>query len=281
MTFCMVGAGKVASQLAPALKEAGYKPLGVYSRSMEHAASLASRIGTTGVDRITALPAGADAYLIAVKDDAIADVAAELAPHVAPGGGRAVMVHTSGSTPLSVLSTTGARCGVMYPLYSFTADYRQDVGDVPFFIEASDADVQRLLLAVAGSISRRPVTVMDSATRRRMHLAAVFASNFPNRCYAIAEKIMRSSGVPFDLMLPLIMNTARKVERISPLEAQTGPAVRYDRKVIAAHEQMLSGDDLDVYETLTRSIHDAAVENENISEHNDKLRPNENQGDSL
>ena len=168
MTFCMVGAGKVASQLAPALKEAGYKPLGVYSRSMEHAASLASRIGTTGVDRITALPAGADIYLIAVKDDAIADVAAELAPHVAPGGGRAVMVHTSGSTPLSVLSTTGARCGVMYPLYSFTADYRQDVGDVPFFIEASDADVQRLLLAVAGSISRRPVTVMDSATRRRM-----------------------------------------------------------------------------------------------------------------
>lgn len=247
MKIALIGAGNVATCLGPRLKEAGHEITAVYSRTAESARILADRLGATYTTDIKAVPAS-DAAIVMLKDDALK----ELAPVIAANLKGALLLHTAGSVPMDIWRETGAqRCGVLYPMQTFSKESHIDWSQVPLFVEGSSAPVLESIKELALTISP-DVTVLSSEGRKKLHLAAVFTCNFSNHMYAIAEQLLVSEGVPFSVMLPLVRETARKVETIAPHDAQTGPAVRGDRKVIGEHLELLK--DYPEYAELYRLI---------------------------
>lgn len=250
-SYVVIGAGNVAWHISQALANAGIKPLGVFSPTLSHAKMLGDVLGCDALVKPDEACSKADLIIVAVKDDALPSVA-DVLGSINPNG---VCVHTSGSMPAAVFKDKVRRYGVLYPLQSFSKQRKLDFSAIPLFVEGCDAETESDIMGVAQRISRVKPMVLDSARRKRMHLAAVFASNFVNCCYDMAGQLLADSGVPFESLLPLIDETCHKVHELSPHDAQTGPAVRYDHAVLLMHENMLSGDALEMYKIVSRIIH--------------------------
>jgi predicted short-subunit dehydrogenase-like oxidoreductase (DUF2520 family) len=183
-----------------------------------------------------------------LKDDALK----ELAPAIADSLKDSLLLHTAGSVPMDIWYTAGAmKYGVLYPMQTFSKTSVIDWSQVPLFIEGSSDQTLNSIKELALTVSP-DVTVLSSEGRKKLHLAAVFACNFSNHMYAIAEQLLAAEGVPFRVMLPLVRETARKVETMSPEDAQTGPAIRGDRKVMDQHLELLK--DYPEYAELYRLI---------------------------
>ena len=224
----LIGNGNVASHLGLALEQADHRVV---------------RLG--GRNRTVPIPRDADLYVIAVTDSAIASVAAEIGD--VPG----LVVHTAGSVPMSVLPQH--RKGVLYPLQTFTKGRPVDMRSVPLFVESEGGE--ELLLHVASQLSDI-VIPMDSERRCYLHLAAVFCNNFTNHMYRITEELLSQHDIPFEVMLPIIDETARKVHSLTPAQAQTGPAVRWNQSVMEAQQNLLEREDLrQLYQIISKSIH--------------------------
>lgn len=243
----IIGSGNVATSLAHGLAACCHV-LQIYSRTMAHARELADAIGCeNATDDLMALAPDADAYIIAVRDDAISDVIA-----ATPDNG-ALWVHTSGSKPIDLFAGHRKHYGVMWPMQSFSREMVVPLDDVHFFIEASDDAALEDLNGLA-SLFTRYVVEADSDRRRWLHVASVFSCNFANHMWTLADEVLAQAGLPFDAMKPLIRTTVEKLDRLSPRESQTGPAVRHDSQVIDSHLEMLDGDKQDIYRLLSESI---------------------------
>lgn len=189
----------------------------------------------------------ADVYIIAVSDDAIAAVSEQL-----PFENRLV-VHTSGAAPLDSLNDKN-RKGVFYPLQTFTKGKPVNFKVIPMCLETLVPDDYFILEEVATAISDN-VHAINSHQRKALHVAAVFVNNFTNYLYQLGNEICIENHVPFDILKPLILETAEKLLTLSPKEAQTGPAKRNDVSTIEAHESFLSNKNQStIYKILTQSI---------------------------
>ena len=205
------------------------------------------------------LPQHADIYIIAVKDSALQEVIQHLTdrlqtstPSFRRGQGEApLLVHTAGSMPLSVFDGYDCHAGVLYPMQTFSMDREVNFREIPLFIEGADPRIR----AVAESLSAH-VYELSTADRKYLHLAAVFACNFANHCYTLAADVLARKGLPFDVMLPLVDETARKVHELHPTDAQTGPAARGDQNVMAAQSALLDGRLQAIYNLMSESIQD-------------------------
>jgi predicted short-subunit dehydrogenase-like oxidoreductase (DUF2520 family) len=195
------------------------------------------------------LPLDADVYIIAVKDSALQDVIRQLTNLLKTKNDAPLIVHTAGSMPLSVFEGYAENGGVFYPMQTFSMEREVDFREIPLFIEGKDKRIREL----AESISEH-VYELSSDDRKYLHLAAVFACNFTNHCYTLAAEVLEKKGLPFDVMLPLVDETARKVHELHPHEAQTGPAVRGDENVMNAQAALLDGRNKEIYELLSKSI---------------------------
>lgn len=244
VSVVILGSGNVAQHLIRAFgKSTLVNLVQVYSRNpLTLQNLLPSDKIISDVGQITQ----ADLYIVSVLDDAIAQVCESL-----EFSGRLV-VHTSGTKPIDVIPSRFKR-GVFYPLQTFSKTREIDYGAIPFCLETEHPEDFRLLETVAGAISPH-IYRMDSAQRKALHAAAVFVSNFTNHLYAIGNKICSENNIPFDVLKPLILETARKVMTLSPVEAQTGPAIRHDQGTIDAHLAFLGPEYRDLYEKLTHSI---------------------------
>jgi predicted short-subunit dehydrogenase-like oxidoreductase (DUF2520 family) len=191
--------------------------------------------------------AEADLYIIAVSDDAIADISSKLLFK------NRLVVHTSGSVSLNSLDDNN-RKGVFYPLQTFTKNKAVDFRTIPICLESENATDFQLLEKVAKVISDKTFAI-NSEQRKALHIAAVFVNNFTNHLYQIGQEICLENQVPFEILKPLIAETANKIMLLSPEEAQTGPAKRNDTDTIEAHEAFLSNQNhLTIYKILTQSI---------------------------
>ena len=189
----------------------------------------------------------ADLYIIAVSDDAIADVSSQL-----PFKNRLV-VHTSGSIPMDSLNNKN-RKGIFYPLQTFTKGKEVDFSQIPLCLESEHEKDFELLEKVAQTISNT-ILKSDEIQRKALHIAAVFVNNFVNEMYRIGNEICEENKVPFEILKPLILETVNKVMTLSPKEAQTGPAKRNDQQTINAHLDFLSNENhTTIYKILTQSI---------------------------
>lgn len=188
-----------------------------------------------------------DVYLLAVSDDAIKSVAAHFKAT------KKLVAHTSGSVPIDVLSSI-EQSGVFYPLQTFSKEQEVDFTSVPIGVEAHNENDLNLLKKMAETISDT-VFEIDSEQRKTLHLAAVFVNNFTNHLYHIGHELCRRQEIPFDLLKPLIRETAHKIENLSPEAAQTGPAKRKDMKTIERHlDELQSHTQKEIYTILTKSI---------------------------
>lgn len=261
MKVVFIGAGRLACNLAPALDSVGHEIVQVFSRTNESAAALAGKVGAVAVTDVADISNDADIYIMSVSDSVLPD----LASRVCRGREKKLFVHTAGSMSVDVFKGLAWHYGVLYPMQTFSKDKTVDFSVIPFFIEASDKITENTLVGLAETVGGR-VSLLSSASRRRLHLAAVFACNFVNHCYALSADILADEGIPFDVMLPLIDETARKVHDMSPASAQTGPAVRYDVNVIDRQSGMLSNHPVarGIYELMSQSIHEKALEDDKL-----------------
>ncbi len=243
----IIGSGNVATSLAHGLAPR-CQVAQIYSRHLVHAQALAAAIGCAdATDDLDALVPDADAYIIAVRDDVIADVIAAV-----PDNG-ALWVHTSGSKPMDLFAGHRARYGVLYPMQSFSRQVVTSLDEVHFFIEACDAATLASVRSL-GELLSINVHEADSNQRRQLHVAAVFSCNYANHMWTLASEVLTQAGLPFDAMKPLIRTTVEKLDRLDPAQSQTGPAVRHDTQVIDSHLAMLDGDKRDIYRLLSQSI---------------------------
>lgn len=252
MQIVLIGAGRLATNLAVALHQVGHDIVAVYSRTMQSAQELAQRVGACPTDRIDKLPVRADAFILSVSDNALEDIARQ----VVKGREEQIFFHTAGSMSIDVLAHA-RHYGVFYPMQSFSKQRQVDFTDVSIFVEARYESDLRLLTDLGSSLSQH-VMQLDSEGRKHLHLAAVFACNFVNHCYDLASEVLDRYDIPFSSMLPLIDETARKVHSMSPKSAQTGPAIRYDENVIGMQSRMLAYDDRirQIYDIMSKSIHE-------------------------
>ena len=256
----LFGAGRVAAALAPALVAAGCQVVFIASRNLGPAQALAAPLpGCAALPLAQALaaPPPAAVYLLAVPDAAAPALAAAGAW---PAG--AVVAHLAGALPLAGLALPGGvGAGVLYPLQTFSPGRAIDWPAVPLFVEATGPAAEARLLALAHRLSRR-VALLDSAQRLRLHLGAVWASNFTNHLLGVAQTLLAEAGLPFELLHPLVRETVSKaLATAAPFEVQTGPAVRHDAPTLAAHAAALAAHPAwqALYEALTASIQAAAV----------------------
>lgn len=189
----------------------------------------------------------ADVYILAINDSAISEVAHQLDIN------KGMLVHTAGSVSMEALPAK-LRRGVLYPLQSLSGSIPEKIREIPLCVEASSEEDYQLLEKLAYCISNR-VEHINSEERRQLHLAAVFANNFSNHMFCLASEICKDHGVPFDLLRPLIRESCNKIMKLTPHEAQTGPARRGDQETIDEHLEMLKESRLQkIYSTLSESI---------------------------
>lgn len=229
----ILGSGNVAWQLSARLKKLGVQILQVYSRSIDNAAELGRYCKSEFTDDINCLDLSADLYVLAVSDDAISSLSSEIPTRV-----KGLLVHTSGSAPMELLS--GKRTGVFYPLQTLKKKGKVNWKKIPLLVEAKKKDDLFLLKELAGRISEQ-VIITDSHKRLKIHLAAVFASNFSNHLYGIANDLLGSEKLGLSLLAPLIKETAGNVEKGNPKALQTGPARRKDKGTQKKHLELLKG----------------------------------------
>lgn len=260
-TFAIMGSGNVASHLAPSLTRAGWRCRAVWSRSPEHADELASQVGAESTsDRalfahLLQGDPSVELLLLCVSDDGLAEVVESLPPDL-----PATVVHTSGSTPMSVLS--GLRSyGVLYPLQTFSRSRTLDMSRVPLLLEWSDAEAEDRLRTLADALGSADVRHVTSEERGRLHLAACFGCNFVNHLLVVAQDLLRGTPLSLSDMRPLIEETISKaLTADDPAALQTGPAVRHDKSTLQRHEALLRTDPrlTAIYQLMTQSIQERA-----------------------
>ncbi|UUC44648.1 Rossmann-like and DUF2520 domain-containing protein [Flavobacterium cerinum] len=244
--IAIIGSGNVAQHLITVFqKTATVKLVQVFARKKETLSTLVPEALVTS--DLSGLKE-ADLYIIAVSDDAISDIAAQL------NFTNKLIVHTSGSSGMEVLGNQN-RKGVFYPLQTFSKTKAVDFKTVPLCLECENEADYQLLEAVANAISDK-VYRISSEQRQSLHVAAVFSCNFVNHLYQIGDEICRENNIPFEILFPLIQETADKIKTLSPQAAQTGPAIRRDQKTIERHLAFLKDNPerTEIYQLLTESI---------------------------
>ncbi len=228
----MIGAGNVATHLGITLMNSGRQIIQVYSRTENSAKRLAEKLNAGFITNLNKISKDADLYIVSVPDDVVEKVTGKIRFE------NKLIVHTSGSLSMEILNGCSENFGVLYPLQTFSKTRKVDFSHIPLCIEANSKEGLQLIRNVAEDLSDT-VREIDSEQRKRLHLAAVFASNFPNFMYNIAGQILSDDKFDFKLLLPLIAETSKKVEHMNPAEAQTGPAKRGDQITMEKHLEML------------------------------------------
>ena len=249
LNFCFIGAGNLATHLSKAFKNRGFEISQVYSRTQLSAKELAATLSVNYTTSADEIDLNADIYFVALKDSALDEVLSQI------NFGNKLVVHCSGSLPLSMLEKYSENIGVFYPLQTFSKSRDVVFKEIPVFIESNSDKNEELLLQLAREISDS-VSIIDSDRRKTLHISAVFACNFVNYFYSVAVDILKSKDIPFDVLKPLIRETAEKVQEMHPEKAQTGPAVRFDESIIKAHLNELNEfpDYRKLYKSISKSI---------------------------
>ena len=241
----IIGTGNVAHHLGRALLISGFHLDGVWGRTKKSAEILAQKLKTVSFQRIGQIPKSTDLIIVCVSDSAISEVIESIPNHF-------TIAYTSGSISLASMPDR-THLGVFYPLQTFTKSRELSFDKIPFLIESENEEFAESLKKCASKLSNT-VRYTTSEDRFQIHIAAVMVNNFTNHLYQLAELHLKKQELPFDILKPLIIETAEKLNDISPSEAQTGPAKRNDMNVIKKHLNELDNETKHIYEMLSKSI---------------------------
>lgn len=249
MNVVFIGAGHLATHLAIELSRHSFNILQIYSRTDSSATELAQKVNAKATSNIKKVVIDADIYIFSVKDSILPELLAKIPSN------KGLWIHTAGSIPLDIFKEYNNRHGVLYPFQTFTKDRDLDFSIIPLFLEANSESDLKILFKIAEQISNK-VYSLSSEKRQYLHLTGVFACNFVNHMYSVSHSILEKEGIPFEIVLPLIDETAAKVHNLLPQRAQTGPAIRYDQNVINKHIELIEDPDLkEMYSLISRNIY--------------------------
>lgn len=244
INLVLIGSGNLAVQLANAFIQSNKVNLiQRYSRKNTNATYFSDKIPVT--DKLSEIKE-ADIYLLAISDSAISEFSKQL-PFK-----KGLVVHTSGSMPMKALLCQ-ANKGVFYPLQTFSKEQVLNFENIPIALETEKSEDYMLLENLANSLSKNTYPI-DSQQRTHLHIAAVFANNFSNHMFKIAKDVCDRHDFSFEILKPIIFETTKKLETMSPMDAQTGPAKRNDQIVIENHLQQLTGEQKEIYRLVSDSI---------------------------
>ena len=248
MTVAIIGSGNVAAILGRVIRDKQHSIIHIASRSLDHADHLAKIFNCTFSDYGGLSHIKADIFLIAVSDSAISECVSQFKVR------DTLLLHTAGSVSKNVLESSSENYGVLYPLQSLRKEM-EAIPEIPFLIDGSSQDVIQYIEAFALSLSR-DVEIANDEQRLKLHTAAVIVSNFTNHLYALAEDFCKKEQVNFDLLKPLILETAQRIQTLSPGSVQTGPALRKDIQTLDKHLKLLANYPKlrDIYLKITDSI---------------------------
>ncbi len=247
-TITIIGSGNLATHIGRALLNKGFEINQVYSYSKDNAFELANELNAMPCDDIKFISDESDIYIVCINDDNIQEVVDQVLFK------NKTVVHTSGSVHMSVLSEFENH-GIFYPLQTFSKEAAIEMETVPFCIEANNDNTKQTLIDL-GIVLSNNVNEINSEQRKKLHLAAVFACNFSNYMYSISQDILKQDNIDFDILKPLILETAKKIQNNNPTSMQTGPAKRKDQEVIENHINQLANnqDYKDIYRLITDNI---------------------------
>ena len=229
MKIAIVGAGSVGTNLHHAFELKGIRAELVHARPLTAKEVTGYGLPVTGYG----LPV-ADVYIYTVVDHVLREVVSKVhAP-------KALHVHTSGSMPIDVFGEDKPHAGVLYFFQSFSREVLiDDWSGIPCFIEGRNIDDIAAIYSLAQTLTSR-IYEANQQDRERLHIAGIFANNYTNLMYRIAEDVLKGTQIPFEALLPLIDQTSAKMHSMRPAEAQTGPAKRNDQAVINHHIDVIS-----------------------------------------
>lgn len=231
MKVVIIGSGNVATILAKKLFHANVQIIQVFSKTINHAEELAKQVNATAINSFNNINNSADAYIIAVKDDVIGEIATKLQLH------DKLIVHTAGSVSKNILKNSSANFGVLYPIQSIRKNMNLEI-DIPFAIDANNNESLEVIQTIVNRISLTSLHYNDEQ-RFKLHIAAVFACNFVNYLYLQSEMFCQKEGLQFSVLQPLIEETANRLKEFSAKDVVTGPAVRGDFSTIQKHLEIL------------------------------------------
>jgi predicted short-subunit dehydrogenase-like oxidoreductase (DUF2520 family) len=243
MQIVIIGSGNVAYHLAKAFISNAIPLVQIFGRNEQELKTIS---GELEISFSTKNLSDADLYIICVSDHSVENVSSLITKK------NCLVAHTSGSLPIDILKGEYRKSSV-YPLQTFSKAKKMEYRNIPFFIEAENDEDSKVLFDIASSISEN---VMESTYEKRkyIHLTAVFACNFVNHLFSRAKEISDSQDIPFNYFFPLIDETIQKIYEFEPKSAQTGPAVRNDKRILEIHEQLLKDESLEIYKTMNHSI---------------------------
>jgi predicted short-subunit dehydrogenase-like oxidoreductase (DUF2520 family) len=243
MKLSIVGTGNVAFQLGSLLKNAGIDFCEVYGRSTENTLELAKRLQCNVVDSLSKITS--DIVLVCISDDALSEVLPIIAKDKK-------VIYTSGSIHLNTCGRT-SNTGVLYPLQTLKKERALSTTNLPLLIEAQGEDLLKEINLLANCLSNN-VHVVSSDDRLYYHLSAVWMNNFTTHLVYLSEQLLQTRKLNFDLLKPLLVETAEKLKQGNIKSSQTGPASRGDKRILELHESLLSGKQRLLYELLSDSI---------------------------
>jgi predicted short-subunit dehydrogenase-like oxidoreductase (DUF2520 family) len=243
MQIVIIGSGNVAYHLAKAFVSNAIPLVQIFGRNEQELKTISEELE---IPFSTKNLSDADLYIICVSDHSVENVSRLITKK------NCLVAHTSGSLPIDILKGEYRKSSV-YPLQTFSKAKKMEYRNIPFFIEAENDEDSKVLFDIASSISEN---VMESTYEKRkyIHLTAVFACNFVNHLFSRAKEISDSQDIPFNYFFPLIDETIQKIHEFEPKSAQTGPAVRNDKRILEMHEQLLKDESLEIYKTMNHSI---------------------------
>lgn len=250
MDIVIIGTGNVATVLGRKLLAGGHQIVQIFGRNAAAASALAYEFDSESTQYWSVINKDADVYLIAVADDALPEVAANFKV------GKGTVVHTAASVSKNILNECATRYGVFYPLQSLNKNSK-NLPNIPLLIDGVDRETLLVLSTLAQSISSQVIVATDEV-RQKMHVAAVFCSNFTNHLYALMEQFCKNEGLPFSVLHPLIQETALRLAHSPAAAMQTGPALRRDEATLSKHRQALQQ-----YPQLLKLYHDLTVSIQN------------------
>lgn len=244
----------MAWQLLKAFQRENWVVHEVFSRTLANAQTLIGKHHTIiPTDQLDFSNSQAQLFILCVADQAMETVVKKL---VLPP--NAILVHTSGSQPMQLLADYHPQVGVFYPFQTMSKGKMVDFKQLPICLEAVNEQVMQLIQSLASALTDR-VYHLSSESRKRLHLAAVFACNFVNHLFSLSQEVLQEADMDLGILEHLIRETVEKAFSMPPKEAQTGPAVRGDQSTIATHLQLLESNDqlknsVGVYQLLSDSI---------------------------
>lgn len=232
MKIVLIGSGNLATIICRLAILKGHEIVLISSRTLENAKILADEFSCPYSHYSEIKSVEADIYIIAVSDSAIENCLKEI------GFIHGLLVHTAGSISINVLEGKAAEYGVLYPLQTLRKNM-DVIPKIPFLIDGNNESSFNKIKEFADSLSTW-VKKTDDVERLNLHAAAVIVSNFANHLYALGEDFCQKENLDFDLLKPLIIETAQRIINHSPSELQTGPASRKDIQTLEKHLRLLT-----------------------------------------